>query len=337
MKLRLTLISLSLLVTLLLMEVICRIIPLSNDSNPVYKLAHPILPYSMKPNSESTSLLGIPVKINSNGLRDFEYSYNKPEDVFRILVLGDSIEYAYGEKMENGYTKILERRLNALENKKYKVIEVINTGHTSFGLPDTFNYLRLNGIKYSPDLLMVGLSSSNFREQSYELKIKDGIDYRVGSITENFPPWMKRNLRKSHLYFAIGWWTRAIRVSLRKQPEPLESTLKKNKAREPRNSYLDKLVLFASKEKIPVYVTFIPVREETIFQTYPQMELFRQINDLQISNKIEFIDLREYFHKFSNRTDEIFLNRDPAHLNSKGHEITADQLFYKLAPQVQYN
>lgn len=33
------------------------------------------------------------VKLNSQGLRDYEYSLEKPEKVFRILVLGDSMTF----------------------------------------------------------------------------------------------------------------------------------------------------------------------------------------------------------------------------------------------------
>src|SRR5688572_4825885 len=52
------------------------------------------------PNSSSNSYTGVPVRINSLGLRDDEVALPKPPRVFRILAVGDSITFGFGVHLE---------------------------------------------------------------------------------------------------------------------------------------------------------------------------------------------------------------------------------------------
>ena len=51
------------------------------------------------------------VNINKAGFRDYEYSVDKPEGVFRIAVLGDSLIFGFGVNLEDTFPKVLERML----------------------------------------------------------------------------------------------------------------------------------------------------------------------------------------------------------------------------------
>ena len=329
------LIFISLAFSIAIVEIICRIIPFSNDSDPTYKLAHDILPYSMKPNSESTSIHGNLIKINSHGLRDHEYSYEKAEGTFRILVLGDSVEFGFVSKMEDGYTEVLERRLNALENKKYTAIEIINTGHPVFNPLDRYNYLRLYGLKYSPDLLVVSLNSSDFSVGPSKRVVIDGIDSAPGSFLSNFPPWVKRFLRKSHLYIATGWWVKELRHYFQKDPAPVVHKKIPTEKLEATRNYLDDFISAGLINKFPVYFVFIPIRQEVMSKTLKTPEFYEQIKNIEKEGKAIVINMLELFGKYSDRTNEVFAHKDPAHPNAKGHQIIAERLFDELVVHVQ--
>lgn len=95
----------------------------------------------------------IPIEYNSKGLREFEYDYKKEDNVFRILILGDSFAEDMGSFFENLHTKWLERKLNKGQYP-YKV-EVINGGHYAFDNANEYMFYLKEGRKYSPDIVVV--------------------------------------------------------------------------------------------------------------------------------------------------------------------------------------
>ena len=92
-----------------------------------------------------------PLSINSKGLRDREYPYLKPPGTKRILVLGDSYTWGYGVTNEEIYTEVLEEALQ----QKYPHYEVINGGVSGWGTDQQYLFLVNEGLKYSPDLVIV--------------------------------------------------------------------------------------------------------------------------------------------------------------------------------------
>src|SRR5262249_20912445 len=74
----------------------------------------------------SALLQGVPVTINSKGLRDNEYDYEPRPGVTRILALGDSVTFGWGVRLEHTYPKVLERLLN--HGASQGSYEVLNGG-----------------------------------------------------------------------------------------------------------------------------------------------------------------------------------------------------------------
>ena len=97
--------------------------------------------------------------INSHGFRDYERSYEKPKDTFRILVLGDSYVEALQVALQDSFTAILEKTLN--ENSTSTKFEVLNLGQSGFGTADEYmRYLNF-GVQYSPDLVLLAFLTGN--------------------------------------------------------------------------------------------------------------------------------------------------------------------------------
>src|ERR1700693_2065419 len=118
---KLALLAFALLLTALFLEVGFRIaFHQSRDfSMEMWKYAvrlkrpvpNPDLSFAHVPNNESV-LMGVDVKINSQGLRDYEYPLTKSSGTYRIMMLGDSTTFGWGVRLEDTAAKILEFRLN---------------------------------------------------------------------------------------------------------------------------------------------------------------------------------------------------------------------------------
>lgn len=113
----------------------------------------------MKPGSHY-EWQSISVDINSHGLRGPETSYEKPPATFRILNLGDSIVMGWGVREEETYGQRLESMLNK-ESSGDRRFEVINAGVPGWNLENALAYLQAEGLKYKPDLILLGVTTAN--------------------------------------------------------------------------------------------------------------------------------------------------------------------------------
>jgi lysophospholipase L1-like esterase len=113
----------------------------------------------MKPGSHY-EWQGIPVDINSHGLRGPETTYEKPLGTYRILNLGDSVAMGWGVREEDTYGQQLESLLNQ-EGSDDLRFEVINAGVPGWSLDNELAYLKAEGLKYEPDVVVLDLTIAN--------------------------------------------------------------------------------------------------------------------------------------------------------------------------------
>lgn len=98
------------------------------------------------------------VQTNSHGLHDSEYEYEKPEGVFRILVLGDSFTYAREVALEATFHQLLEVQLNEAMSTE---IEIIAAASGGWGTDQQLLYFEHEGYRYDPDLVILQFTSND--------------------------------------------------------------------------------------------------------------------------------------------------------------------------------
>jgi len=91
---------------------------------------------------------------NSLGFRGKEVSPQKPEGVFRIFCLGDSITFGHAVADSESYPAVLERLLNERAEGKQR-FEVINAGVMGYRVFQMLGLLMTRGLSYAPDLVTV--------------------------------------------------------------------------------------------------------------------------------------------------------------------------------------
>ncbi len=97
------------------------------------------------------------VETNSLGLRDKEIMRPKPNDIIRIVGVGDSYTYGWGVNIENTWL----RRLETLLNIPGKKIETVNLGKPGAGPPFYAEISQKLVPILEPDIILVGILQGN--------------------------------------------------------------------------------------------------------------------------------------------------------------------------------
>src|SRR5882672_4699562 len=122
------------------------------------------------------------VRINSDGLRDQEHALAKPEGTFRIAVLGDSYCEALPVSTAEAFWSVMATKLQECDAFAGKRIEVINFGVSGYGTAQELLTLREKVWNYSPDLVMLAITTNNdITDNSRLLKKTGDIPYFVYS------------------------------------------------------------------------------------------------------------------------------------------------------------
>jgi hypothetical protein len=102
------------------------------------------------------------VRINAQGMRDDrDISVKKPEDVYRIAVLGDSYAEALQVDVSKTFWRLLETKLQHCGFEGGKRIEVLNFGVSGYSPAQEFITLKTRVAPYHPDLVLLAFLSGN--------------------------------------------------------------------------------------------------------------------------------------------------------------------------------
>ena len=119
------------------------------------------------PNQESQSII-----INSLGFRGNEFSPDKPENVYRIFMLGGSTMFGYGATSDQttipGYVQQFFQN-----NYEGFAIEVINTGIQGADSTAELNLIQTKLLDYDPDMIIIYDGWNDLREQNSANKIQN--------------------------------------------------------------------------------------------------------------------------------------------------------------------
>lgn len=97
------------------------------------------------------------VEINAKGFRGPARPYEKPDGIYRIVVIGDSYIEAFSVPYEKTLPHLLEARLRS----EGLPVEVVALGMSNFGTAQEFLLLEREGLRYQPDLVVLAFSHND--------------------------------------------------------------------------------------------------------------------------------------------------------------------------------
>lgn len=126
------------------------------DSGLVQPAANTDIYFELRPNLD-TFFRGERLVSNSRGLPDKEYAIDKPDDVFRIAVVGSSWTMATSVELDETYHAILEERLNDIYAAQK--FEVIDFALEFYGLGEMVANVRYKALDYDPDMIIFSIAA----------------------------------------------------------------------------------------------------------------------------------------------------------------------------------
>jgi len=111
------------------------------------------------------------LRINSQGLRDVEHTFEKPDRTYRIVILGDSYSEAAHVEFEETFWSVMANNLKDCLPPEYDRVEVINFGVSGYGTAQELETLRRWAWDYEPDMVLLAfLAGNDIRNNSVELE-----------------------------------------------------------------------------------------------------------------------------------------------------------------------
>jgi hypothetical protein len=136
----------------------------SLETQYTYFVNDPVLPYRPRPNAvfvgrSVNDEFDFEYRHNRLGYRDVDHDFPKPQNVFRILGLGDSFTYGAGAPFEETYLRRLEQRFN--ETPGLPKVEIIKAGVPRYFPKPERLLLQHEGLHFQPDLVLVGFVAND--------------------------------------------------------------------------------------------------------------------------------------------------------------------------------
>jgi len=244
---------------------------------------------------------GLPLTINSRGLRDREHPVAKPKGTGRVLVLGDSFAWGYGVADQDLFTEVLER--DFVDNPPQGPWEVINTGVSGWGTDQQYLYLMDEGFDYEPDVVVLAFYLLN---DPKEVKLSDtyglskpvflDLDLTLGNVPVPLPSAPKTGLESEADRLAL-----VVRLM-----EEIEKECRSRKCR----LVVMKFGTFAD----PTFEGLLEIDKK-----------FRErLSGLE--ERIEFLDLDQAFVDREIQTKYLVAGNEDNHWNDFGHRKVAEIL-----------
>ena len=281
--------------------------------------------WRLKPNQDCyTKIDHKPVHINSHGTRGPEFNPAKPPGTFRVLSLGDSRTFGWGLTDEETYSRRLEQLLKAQMGQQ-KTVEVINAGVNAWSYPQMLVFYRDFAAKWQPDLVLLGEANlwTQFSEQNSPEFVKKFL-WRVR---------LKNLLRHFAIYhFVVEVQLRSFYETHRAKfipVDPQQDTLfKEQQQSDPdavfRNA-IEGVCTTARTNNAQMLLVFIPTGEN--FQATNESRGLTIKRAVASKLNVPLVDLTA---AIAPEGRALYLEADPVHLNVRGNEIMAQQIFAAL-------
>jgi len=266
--------------------------------------------------------------INKHGMRDYDYNYEKDENTFRILILGDSVSFGYGINLNEIYGKQLEGKLRKYSDDDLK-FEVIMLSLSGINTEQEVRLLESEGLMYDPDLIVFGyvlndpehgtsLRAQLSRARSMSLFHRVKMLAQKSSAINLFYKMSQKMYWKGSLLMGEGEVADYVKSdyfsSLHNGPQKWGRVV----------AGFKELRELRRRRQIPVVIMIFPVLLD--LEKYQWEHIHHKVTNLALQNGFRVLDLLGKFCQYKAHELQID-NGDHVHPNKVGHKIAGDTLY----------
>tara|TARA_B110000503_G_scaffold43274_1_gene70784 strand:+ start:23793 stop:24797 length:1005 start_codon:yes stop_codon:yes gene_type:complete len=272
----------------------------------IRKSSNPILSFEYDPSDPN---------INSLGLRGKETTIDKPADVYRIALLGDSFTYGFSVALSDIFATRLETRLN--EKSQDKRYEILNFGRRGYGTVQEAELYRTFIRQFDPDEVLL----------SYVLN--DVTDYAFLVELIQADVWFKTTTKQlSQKSLFATWIYLSYHRALQSQTSDELWKLMYTKSA-PRflkvQQALAELSDMTQQDGVKLRAVIFPELGANA-GSYPYTAEHNLVKATLLENGIDTRDLLADYEQYKDWTQLIVSTKDQ-HPNSKGHAIATTAIY----------
>jgi lysophospholipase L1-like esterase len=305
---------------------------------------NPRLVYELVPGAKAETQWN--AVINRYGMRDREYSLQKPEGTLRICCIGDSISLGWGVSQEDGFPEVMEE---LLDQPGQKPVEVLNFGVVGYNIEQIVESLRSKALRFDPDVVVYAFCLNDPLDYSFmETKLRSKLDPVQNKLWDALTDTTRHGLAKSHLLmltrYVVRSWTLGSHdkeAEVDPMQDPAYAAVSTDRYAEYfRGLYrgrgwnritegFDELADLTTQRGIPTVIVIFPLFRD--LQDYQLTEVHEKIASSASAHGFLVVDLLGPYQKLSSRFGSTHdISMDPVHPNEVGHRLAAVKIVKAL-------
>ncbi len=307
--------------------------------HPYTRAADPEVSYTLKPNYYYKN---IRLQTNADGFRIPEqYKPEKPEGVYRVAFLGDSVIQGYNTFYHYTIPRVLEKSLREISPNELPDVQVLNFGVPGYNMSHYLAVLKKYALKYSPDYVIVGVSIYN-DFNGYRMEYLDRgylhpqpVDEVQGYNYELKPP--SRFLWMSYIYRLFYYKCTPSWIEKMRGPAEHGGKFRYIRKRLPAScrgedpiwerihGILDEFAALAEKHEFKMLFVLFPSREQVVYSDLPRapQEILKK---LLRTRGLECLDLDDDFSAQYSASGHIPFRDEVSHPDNQMNIYTAHSI-----------
>jgi lysophospholipase L1-like esterase len=259
----------------------------------------------------------------------------------RILFLGDSITFGYGVND----AEVVTERVHELLRGRGMATEVINSAVPSYNMRQEVTFLETEGMRYSPDWVVVGVCWNDIGDKS-AVRVDaagrlttidarpDGTEPVQAEMSESPLGYEIRNvIKRSRLMYGAmeGWRRLASRGTPDRQTVFRTDVLAGNDTEEVASGWDDvksqvqRLKRLSEQGGFRVLMVTFPI-PLAVEGSFPKSSYPARLQEIAARENIPVLDLNDAYRAAYHGHESLFIPYDGDHPNAAGHDVAAREI-----------